>query len=406
MKAIKVRAATRWLRMEKSWRRRRRRWVVSGLLGVLLLAGWPQLRRWLEPPLRTEADVKVFLEGYAGRNVPGLQYIVIGPNGPLFEYVGGWADIGQKRPMTGGTTMMAFSMTKTVAALAVLQLVEQGRLGLDDELDRYLADTPYRGQGITVRHLLAHTAGIPNPIPLRWVHLVEEDASFDEDAALAEVLRANSELRSAPGEQYAYSNIGYWLLGKIVEQVTGQSYTAYVQANVLQPLGLSASDMDFIIPEAANHAGGYVARFSLTNVIKSFVTDPELWGEYEGNWLRLNDYHLNGPAFGGLVGTGRGFSLFLQDQLRPHSVLLRQETKQLLEMPQVTYEGKTIPMTLGWHIGETGGVRYLYKEGGGGGFHAEMRLYPEQGIGTVVMVNRTEFNSTAFLNRVDAALLD
>lgn len=406
MKTIRSLKTARRPVVDKFMRKGSRRWLAPGLLGILLLTGMPLLRKWLEPPLQTEAEVQAYLEAYAGRKVPGLQYIVVGPDGPHFEYAGGWADIGQKTPMTAGTTMMAFSMTKTVTAVAVLQLVEQGLLGLDDEIDRYLPDTPYRGRQITVRQLLAHTAGIPNPIPLRWVHLVKADETFEEGAALAEVLRANSELRSAPGEQYAYSNIGYWLLGRIVEQVTGQSYTEYVKGNVLPPLGLSAAEMDFVIPDSDNHAGGYLARFSLTNVIKGFVTDSALWGEYEGNWLRLNDYHLNGPSFGGLVGTARGFSIFLQDQLRPQSVLVSAETKQLLEMPQTTNEGEPILMTLGWHIGETDGIAYFYKEGGGGGFHAEMRIYPDQGIASVVMVNRTEFNSTAFLNRVDTPFLE
>lgn len=64
-----------------------------------------------------------------------------------------------------------------------------------------------------------------------------------------------------------------------------------------------------------------------------------------------------------------------------------------------------MPMTLGWHIGETHSVVYYFKEGGGGGFHSEMRLYPTKGIASVVMVNSTEFSSTKFLNRVDSAFL-
>ena len=62
-------------------------------------------------------------------------------------------------------------------------------------------------------------------------------------------------------------------------------------------------------------------------------------------------------------------------------------------------------MTLGWHVGEVNGERYLFKEGGGGGFHAEMRIYPERGVGTVVMVSNTDFDSTGFLNRVDQPFL-
>ncbi len=343
------------------------------------------------------------LDQYAGSQVPGLQYIVVEAAGTLFEYAGGWSDIQNQKAMTLETTLMAYSMTKTFTAIAILQLVEQGRIGLDDEVDRYLSDNPYSGCHITVCQLLDHTSGLPNPIPLRWVHLAEEDASFDEDAALAQVLHGNPDLASEPGDKFAYSNIGYWLLGKIVEQLTGQSYPDYVRANVLLPLGLSAPEMDFVILDQARHANGYLAKYSLTNLVKGFVTDSQFWGGYEGNWLRLKSHYLNGPSFGGLVGTARGFACFLQDQLRSESVLFSPETKRLLETQQIDSAGKPIPMTLGWHIGETKGVAYFFKEGGGGGFHSEMRLYPAKGIASVVMVNSTTFNSTKLLYRVDGA---
>ena len=141
------------------------------------------------------------------------------------------------------------------------------------------------------------------------------------------------------------------------------------------------------------------------NLVKRFVTDSKFWGEYEGKWLRLRSHHLNGPAFGGLVGTARGFGRLLQDQLRTKSVLLSPETKRLLETRQTDGRGKKIPMTLGWHVGDLNGTVYFFKEGGGGGFHSEMRLYPAKGIASVVMVNSTVFNSTKFLNRVDRMFL-
>lgn len=353
----------------------------------------------------TKDDVTDVLDRYAGSQVPGLQYIVVDTDGTLFEYAGGLGDIQNQEAMTLDTTLMAYSMTKTFTAVAILQLVEQGRLRLDDEIDRYLPDIPYGSHHITIRQLLDHTSGLPNPIPLRWAHLVEEHASFDEDAALAQVLHDNPKLAFEPGQKFAYSNIGYWLLGKIVEQVTGQSYPDYVRANVLLPLGLSAREMNFVIPDPARHANGYLAKYSLMNLMKGFVTDSKFWGGYEGNWLRLKSHHLNGPAFGGLVGTARAFARFLQDQLRTESVLFGRETKRLLETQQTDGTGKPIPMTLGWHFGETQGAVYFFKEGGGGGFHSEMRLYPTKRIASVVMVNSTEFDSTKFLNRVDNAFL-
>src|ERR1035437_8324060 len=101
---------------------------------------------------------------------------------------------------------MAYSMTKTFTAVAILQLVEQGKLNLDDVIDRYRPNAAYHGHGITLRHLLNHTSGIPNPLPLRWVHLAADDSSFNEGEALAAVLRENPDLAFEPGSKFAYSN--------------------------------------------------------------------------------------------------------------------------------------------------------------------------------------------------------
>jgi CubicO group peptidase (beta-lactamase class C family) len=300
---------------------------------------------------------------------------------------------------------MAYSMTKTFTAIAILQLAEQGKLELGDVVDRYLPNAEYRGHGITLRQLLNHTSGAPNPIPLRWVHLAAEDATFSEADALATVMRKNPDLAFEPGRKFAYSNIGYWLLGKVVEQVTGQSYSAYLTAYVLRPLGLSAQQMGFVIPDDIHHANGYLKKYALMNLLKAFLVDRKVVGEYEGRWLRLNSHYINGPAFGGLIGTARGFSRFLQDQLRTESVLFAPQTKRQLESRQTDSAGSPIPMTLGWHVGETSDAAYLFKEGGGGGFHCEMRIYPTRGIATVVMANSTDFSSTGFLNRVDSPFL-
>jgi D-alanyl-D-alanine carboxypeptidase len=350
----------------------------------------------------TRQNVIQILDDHAGSRVPGIQYTAVNAERILFEYAGGWSDIKNQEEMTLETTLTAYSMTKTLTAVAVMQLVEQGKLRLDDELDRYLQN-PYCGHHITVRQLLDHTSGIPNPIPLRWVHLATEHASFDEDSALAQVLRDNANLRYDPGQKFFYSNIGYWLLGKVIEKITGGPFSAYVTTNVVRRLRLSADEMDFVIPDPSRHAHGYLAKYSPMNFFKGFVTDSKVWGGYENRWLRLQDIYVNGPAFGGLVGSARSFGSFLQDQLRTDSVLFTRETKRVFETEQADRAGRPIPMTLGWHVARANHTAYFFKEGGGGGFHCEMRLYGAKGIGSVVMVNSTQFSSTKFLNRVDAA---
>ena len=343
---------------------------------------------------------------YVRSTVPGLQYIVVTADKVRFEYAGGWADIQGRKAMTPETTLMAYSMTKTFTAVAIHQLAERGKLTLGDVIDRYLPNSVYRGHGMTLRQLLNHTSGAPNPIPLRWAHLTAEDSTFSEAEALETVLRKNPDLAFEPGRKFAYSNIGYWLLGKVIEQITGQSYSAYLEAAVLQPLELSAKEMGFVIPDASHHANGYLKKYGLMNLVKGFLVDRKFVGGYEGHWLRLNSHYLNGPAVGGLIGTARGFSRFLQDQLRAESVLFSPQTKHQLESRQTDSAGRTIPMTLGWHIGETNGKAFFFKEGGGAGFHSEMRLYPTRGVASVVMANSTEFGSTGFLNRFDCTFLE
>jgi D-alanyl-D-alanine carboxypeptidase len=332
--------------------------------------------------------------------VPGIQYLVVTAETAVFDYAGGWADIAGRRPMTPETTMMAYSMSKTITAAAVLQLVEAQKVGLDDPVTKYVDGLPY-GSGITIRELLCHTSGIPNPIPLRWAHPVERHNTFNESAALAAVLSENSRLKSAPDTKYAYSNIGYWLLGRVVERASGEAFTDYVTGHLLRPLGIASHELGYAVADPARHARGYLEKYSWMNLFKGLLVDRELVGGYEDRWLQIRAHYLNGPAFGGLIGSARGFGRFLQDQLRPHSKLFSDTTRARFYETQRTTAGTPVAMTLGWHVSALDNTAFYYKEGGGGGFHCMMRVYPALGIASVVMTNATGFNVRRFLDRTD-----
>jgi len=343
--------------------------------------------------------ITIFLEDLVRRSrTPGLQYLVVDRAAPRFEYCGGTADLATGAPMLAATTMMAYSMSKTITAAAVLQLVDTKTIGLDDPMSRYVA-TPY-GDAITIRQLLAHTSGIPNPIPLRWVHPVSNHATFDEVAALDRVMRKHPRLAFSPGARYAYSNVGYWLLGRIVERATGNPFTESVTTRILRPLDIPPDEMAYAIADPAAHASGYLEKYSFMNLVKSLVIDRELLGEYDGRWLHIRNHYVDGAAFGGLVGSVRGFGTFLRDQLGEQSRLFGDATRRLFFEPQRTSHGP-IAMTPGWHIGSREGVSFFFKEGGGGGFHCMMRLYPSNGIGTVIMTNATTLNVRHVLDGVD-----
>ena len=334
---------------------------------------------------------------------PGLQYVVVNKDSVLFEHQMGLADIKNNVPQTDGHTMAAFSMTKTLTAIGLLQLVEQQKIKLDDRASEYI-EHPYKSD-ITIRHLINHTSGVPDPIPLKWIHSAENHDKFDEKQALAQVLSDNPEGSFLPGEKYSYSNIGYWLLGSIIEKVSGLSYSEYINKHIFSPLNLTAAEIGFVISNKNNHAKGYLQKYSFMNLLKYFLIEETTWGEYEGNWLHINNVYLNGPAFGGAIGSAKAFSRILQNLLSDNSVLLGNNVKQQLYSQQKTNAGKPIEMTLGWHIGELDDTRYYYKEGGGAGFHCEMRIYPDKNFASVLMVNRTSFNTRKQLSKLDQRMI-
>jgi len=353
--------------------------------------------------LEKKDQARQLLEEMFSPNEPGIQYVVVNKDSDLFVHSSGLADIKNNVPLSHGHTMSAFSMTKTLTAIAILQLVERENIQLNSPVSQFVKH-PYNSS-ITIKQLLNHTSGIPNPIPLRWVHLASNHEDFDEKSALLKVLEANPISDSLPGEEYGYSNIGYWLLGEIIEKVSGEKYVDYIDKNIFKPLRLSQNDVGFQISDIANQAKGYLNKYSFLNLFKYFLLDDEILGEYEGSWLRIKSVYLNGPAVGGAFGTSLAFSRILQNLLLDKSVLLGESGKRYLFSQQKTKSGEMIDMTLGLHIGELEGVKYYFKEGGGAGFHCEMRIYPGSGIASVIMVNRTSFNTNKNLSKLDSSFI-
>jgi D-alanyl-D-alanine carboxypeptidase len=377
--------------------------LVAAAAGAIVLV--PMFRArvpHVDPSIVDPADrVRAFLDELLRDGLaPGLQYVAVGPTGVRLDYAGGTADLGRRTPMTSGTTMMWYSVSKTITAAAVLQLVADGRIGLDDAVDRYVTGVPY-GAGVTIRRLLSHTAGVPTPIPLAWVHPAARHDSFDERAALDAVLSNNPRLSSEPGSRFRYSNLGYWLLGPVVERVTGQRFTDDVEREVIGRLGLDRSALGYLVGDPARQATGYLEKYSFTNLVKGWLVDAEYVGPYEGPWLTINPHYVNGPAFGGLIGTAAGMSRFLLDQLQPESSILPPQARALFYARQSTTDGTPVPMTLGWHVGQLDGEEYFYKEGGGAGFHSMIRLYPTHAIGTAVIANATGLDVRTTLDRAD-----
>ena len=137
------------------------------------------------------------------------------------------------------------------------------------------------------------------------------------------------------------------------------------------------------------------------NLFGRFLIDGSVFGNAEGSWLHIKNVYPNGPSFGGANGSTRGFSRIPQDLLSKNSKLLGASAKRLLYSQQKVKSGKKIDMTSGWHIGHSNNSIYYYKEGGGADFCSEMRIYPESGLASVLMTNRTSFNFKRNLSKLD-----
>ncbi len=350
------------------------------------------------------ARVADYLQGLqrAGE-FPGLQYVVFDRAGVVDSHAVGLADVGADRPMTAGTRLNVFSTTKVVTAVCLLQLQERGRLRLDDEAGRFLDYLPYRG--ITLRQLASHSAGVPDPVLGNFfVHWQEEHESFDREALLRRVVGRRARLRFAPGTGAAYSNLGYALLGQLIERVSGSSYEDFVLANVFQPLGLAPADIHFGCQDYVVDARPYFRRSQiLYQLLARLLLKGGRLGR-QGAWVCLhNRFYLNAPAHGGIVASGRSFAAVFQDLLGPESRLLGAEARQELFHEQIRAGRQAF--ALAWFIQERDGERFFSHRGGGLGYVSEVRLYPEKGLGSVLLVNMTTPSARLSPDILDAEYL-
>jgi CubicO group peptidase (beta-lactamase class C family) len=169
----------------------------------------------------------------------------------------GLANREQKIPNTPQTKLLLGSVTKQFTAVAILILQSQGRLNVQDPICRYIDDCPAAWEDITIHHLLTHSSGMI---------VMPADSSYPETPItpleLIERFK-DAPLDFQPGERFSYSNCGYWVLGYIIEQVSGQSYKGFIQQEIFEPLGMNDSGYD---QDATGLAVGYVDQFTATPV--------------------------------------------------------------------------------------------------------------------------------------------
>jgi CubicO group peptidase (beta-lactamase class C family) len=341
---------------------------------------------------------KLAAELSARQHPPGLSIAVLAESESARCDGFGLADIEKRQPASPETVYLWFSMTKLVTATAIVQLAERGVLELDDPIRGFVSEFPSgdRGRRVTIRHLLSHSAGLANPIPVGWVRPAETPTA-DLHEFTSRLLAKHSRLRSEPGERASYSNLGYLVLGEVIEAASGRPYTDYVRSNILSPLGMTSTDFVYRDDMAPRAATGYHPRFNVMTPLLRRMVPAGIFDHRIGRLWAFSRFCVQGAPYGGLVGTVHDAARFLRLHLAgidvPSSSVLSPEGIAAMQLP--TARGRKLDVALGWfhrRADKDIGNRYWEHLGGGAGFFNTMRIYPELKLGLVAMGNLTRWN--------------
>jgi D-alanyl-D-alanine carboxypeptidase len=350
-------------------------------------------------------NMEITIEGILAQELqhhrtPSVQYVFFNASDIIYEFREGMADINRMLKVDHNTTYHAYSITKTFTALGILQLAEKNLIDLDKPANDYLPDQTITGD-ITIKHLLSHTSGLADPIPLKWIHLKEEHESFDRDSYFDPMFK-DLKRKTASVNKFRYSNLGYVLLGQIIEVVSGVEYEQYITENIINKLGLQPHELNFSIQYDLLHAKGYHLKNSFTMLALGLFLDKKKYMEAPvGRWKPFRANYVNGAPYGGLIGNTNGFVKYAQALLGDSSCLISNKYRTLLFNETRLDSGKPTGMCLSWFTGEIDSHHYVAHAGGGGGYYCELRLYLELNLGSFIVFNRSGFSDARFLDKVD-----
>jgi CubicO group peptidase (beta-lactamase class C family) len=299
----------------------------------------------------------------AERHIPGAAIAVI-KNGRVIKTAGyGLASVEFGVPVTKETVFEIGSVSKQITAAAIMLLVEEGKINLDEKISKYLPATPEAWKNVRVRNLLTHTSGIKSYTVLSGFELTKR-LTRDEFIKLLGAQPLDFET----GARYQYSNSGYNLLGFIVEAVSGKSYWDFVRARIFKPLGMEKTadrDPKYIIPHRAT---GY---------------------EWENGSLVGRDYDLTDVfSAGAIVSTVEDLAKW--DAALRGDTFLKKESKAQMWTPATLNDGKPYPYGFGFRLSEIRGHKIIGHSGQTAGFGANISRYVDDDLTVIALTNLGE----------------
>ncbi len=314
--------------------------------------------------------------------VAGIAVAVVRGRDTLLMKGYGFADLEHQVAVAPNTVFKIGSLTKQFTSAAVMQLVERKSLALDDNINTYIPGFPTHGRTIAVRHLLNHTSGIPSytDIGPRFGRVARTDLAPD---SLIQIV-ANDSLQFEPGQQFYYNNTGYFMLGMVIDKVTGRRYGDYLETNLFKQAGLTQTrycDSRRIIPHRAQ---GY---------------DRSPSGLVNTDFLSMQL-----PAAAGSLCSTIGDLVSWTQQLNAGRIVNAESYRQMTT-PVVFANGR--PMTYGFGIGADtiSGKRVISHGGAINGFNSFMSYVPQDSLVIVVLANTAPAPTSAIADAIMRSVL-
>ncbi len=309
------------------------------------------------------------------QHIPGLA-LLVARGGKIVQAEGfGLANVELQVPVKPETVFQSGSVGKQFTATAVMMLVEEGKVGLDDPLTKYFPDAPSSWKEVTVRELLSHTAGFGD---------YPETFDFRKDWTEAELLKLVEGIPLAypPGTKWEYSNLGYLTLGILIHRVTGEFYGDFLQQRIFHPLGMETTR---IISEAdivPNRAAGY-------RLVKGELKNQE--------WVApMVNTTADGSLYFSILDLAKWDAALYTEKLLKPSSFDQMWTPAKLKSGQPNKAG----YGFGWAIGDRHGRHVISHDGAWQGFQTTIARYVNDQLTVVVLANLAESNPSAIADHV------
>lgn len=306
-----------------------------------------------------------FLQAYyEAKEIPSISAGIANKDRILWTKSVGFADLENFVPASPKSVYRIASISKPITAVAIMQLVEQGKVSLDVDIRRYLTYFPVKKWAFTIRQLLNHTSGIRT---YREGEFETTQYYFNARNALKTIM--DDSLLHEPGTKYLYSTLSYNILSAIIEEVTKMSFADYLKKNVFEPAGMTSTFCEYQMDIVYNRSRGYVKGND-----RNFRN------------AALADLSIKFPG-GGIISTIEDLLKFSMAML--NNKLITKKSYEELTKPAQLKNGRTIDnYGLGWVIGKDSKGRKTFSHSGGGtGFTSMLIIYPEDNLASVHLIN-------------------